>query len=145
MLEVAPDRCEIPRCRAEADLIYLGHGICTAHWNQLTNENAPSDALRMALGIEARPEPPMENTDMSSKKKTVEAKTEKPSKRKEPKEKEELCVFALRMKPEERDALHQMAGPARASRFARTVLVAAANGDEAAIRTAIKEAREAAQ
>lgn len=40
------------------------------------------------------------------------------------------CVFALRLKPEERDAIHQAAGSGKASRFARAILVAAAHGDK---------------
>lgn len=168
------DRCQIPRCRAESVVTYLGHGICSAHWNQLTNENAPPDALKVVLGIAT--EPDLERTHMRNKKKTTQPteqptttetpktdaaapasekkakpaklskvkKAVKPEKKKhEPKPAEELCVFALRMSPAERDALHEMAGPARASRFARTVLAAAAQGDESAFKAAIKEAKEA--
>ena len=40
------DRCQIPRCDAAADLTYLDHGVCTRHWNQLTNENAPLANVR---------------------------------------------------------------------------------------------------
>lgn len=161
------DCCEIPRCRDDGDLTYLGHAICSRHWNQLTNENAAPDALRVVLGIEAALEPTMEDTNMSKSKRNQtlqtpetpladvtpepEKKTKAPKaskagkvlKKRERKPKEELCVFALRMRPEERDALHQMAGPANASRFARTILVAAASGDETTIRSTIKEAREA--
>jgi hypothetical protein len=167
------DRCEIPQCPDEAAVTYLGHGVCARHWNELTNENAPPDALKVVLGIAAEPE--LENTFMSNKKKTqtpeqpaaetaqtdvtamrekkatagkvVKVKKAKPAKqakeKRERKAKEELCVFALRLTPAERDDLHAMAGPARASRFARTVLAAAAQGDEGAFRAAIKEAREA--
>ena len=140
------NRCEIPRCRAEADLSYLGHGVCSPHWNQLMNENAPADALRMALGLPAAHEPEVEDTmsrkkteaktEMNSDGKTAEpvetnpvaspekkakaakaTKPEKPTKAKrEPKVKEEgLVVFAFRLTPEERDAIHKAAGPARAS------------------------------
>lgn len=170
------DRCQIPRCSAEAAVTYLGHGICSDHWNQLTSENAPPDVLKVVLGIAA--EPDQENRHMPKKKTEPEqitptetpkanivppatpekktkppktpktqnaAKPEKPKRepKPKPKPKEELCVFALRLTPAERDALHAMAGPARASRFARTVLAAAAQGDESAFKAAIKEAREA--
>ena len=54
-------------------------------------------------------------------------------------------TFALKMPVPEREAFHKAAGPASASRFARTVLVAFANEDETAFKTAIKEAREARQ
>jgi len=45
-----------------------------------------------------------------------------------------LCVFAFRLTEEERDAIHKAAGPAKASKFARTLLVAAARNDEAAVK-----------
>jgi len=49
-------------------------------------------------------------------------------------------VFAFRLTPEERDAIHKAAGPAKASRFVRALLaVAAARNDEAAVRTIMKE------
>jgi hypothetical protein len=52
---------------------------------------------------------------------------------------EELCVFAFRLTAEERDAIHKAAGPAKASKFARNLLVAAARKDEAAVRAIMKE------
>lgn len=54
---------------------------------------------------------------------------------------EELCVFAFRLTEAERDAIHKAAGPAKASKFARSLLVAAANKDEAAVRAIMKEIR----
>ena len=56
--------------------------------------------------------------------------------------KEELVVFAFRLTPAEREAIHKAAGPARASRFVRRVAVAFANEDEAAFRGVLKETRE---
>ena len=47
--------------------------------------------------------------------------------------KEELVVFAFRLTSEERELLHKAAGPAKASRFVRTLAVAAARGDKARI------------
>ena len=52
---------------------------------------------------------------------------------------EELCVFAFRLTEAERDAIHKTAGPAKASKFARNLLVAAATRDEAAVRAIMKE------
>ncbi len=52
---------------------------------------------------------------------------------------EELCVFAFRLTEAERDAIHKAAGPAKASKFARNLLVAAANKDDAAVRAIMKE------
>jgi len=43
---------------------------------------------------------------------------------------EELCVFAFRLAPEERDAIHKAAGPGKASRFVRTLVAAAARDDQ---------------
>lgn len=162
------DHCEIPRCRRHADLIYLGHGICSDHWNNLTNENAPADAMRIALGIPAAHAPFVEDTNMSKPKKqqteqpaesnqTADApapekkvktskttKAEKPAKpKREQREKEEgLVVFAFRLTPAERDAIHKAAGPGGASRFVRAIAIAAANEDEAAIKAVLMEAGE---
>ena len=67
----------------------------------------------------------------------------KPAKAKrEPKPKEDLCVFALRMTPDERDRLHAATGPARATRYARAVLIAFSNGDDVTFRRLVKEAEE---
>ena len=57
---------------------------------------------------------------------------------------EELCVFAFRLTEAERDAIHKAAGPAKASKFARNLLVAAANKDDAAVRAIMKEVQSEA-
>jgi hypothetical protein len=54
---------------------------------------------------------------------------------------EDLCVFAFRLTAEERDAIHKAAGPAKASKFVRTIAVAAARNDEAAVRAIMKGAQ----
>jgi hypothetical protein len=51
---------------------------------------------------------------------------------------EDLCVFAFRLTAEERDAIHKAAGPAKASKFVRSLVVAAARNDEAAVRAIMK-------
>lgn len=51
---------------------------------------------------------------------------------------EELCVFAFRLTAEERNAIHKAAGPAMASKFVRTLAVAAARNDEAAVKAILK-------
>jgi len=51
---------------------------------------------------------------------------------------EELCVFAFRLTPAERDAIHKAAGPAKASKFVRSLAVAAARNDEAAVKAILK-------
>lgn len=56
----------------------------------------------------------------------------------------DLVVFAFRMTRAEREEIHDAAGPAKASRFTRTVVLAAARGDLATIQTAVKETRKAA-
>jgi hypothetical protein len=74
-------------------------------------------------------------------KKTTRARkpaAEKPtSKAKAPRE--ELCVFAFRLTEEERNDIHKAAGPGKASKFARSLLVAAARKDDAAVRAILKE------
>jgi hypothetical protein len=80
--------------------------------------------------------------------KKAAAKTRKPAKGApvpvvpdEPKQKaprEDLCVFAFRLTAEERGAIHKAAGPANASKFVRTLAVAAARHDEAAVREIMK-------
>jgi len=82
---------------------------------------------------------------MAKKSKRKTKATKEPKSKKEKAPKEELCVFAFRLTPGERDAIHKAAGPARASRFVRTIAVAAATEDEKAYREALKEAREARQ
>ncbi len=47
---------------------------------------------------------------------------------------ENLCVFAFRLTQEERDAIHKAAGPGKATKFVRTLAVAAARNDEAAVK-----------
>src|SRR5262249_35828536 len=55
---------------------------------------------------------------------------------------EELVVFAIRLTEPERQAIHEAAGPARATRFIRAVAIAAAHGDVEAFKRALKEAEE---
>ena len=88
-----------------------------------------------------------EKKNKTTKKAATKPKAEpKPRSAKPPKESREgWGTFALRLPVAERDAIHKMAGPAGASRFARTVLVAFANEDEGAFNTAVKEAREQRQ
>ena len=51
---------------------------------------------------------------------------------------QELVVFAFRLTRAERDLIHQAAGSAKASKLARTLLVAAAQRDEAALKAAME-------
>ena len=67
----------------------------------------------------------------AAEKPAAETKTKAP--------REELCVFAFRLTEAERDAIHKAAGPAKASKFARNLLVAAATKDDAAVRAIMKE------
>ena len=55
----------------------------------------------------------------------------------------ELCTFAIRITPAERDAIHKAAGPRRATRFVRELAIAAAHGDSKGIQRVLKEARGA--
>jgi hypothetical protein len=72
--------------------------------------------------------------------KKVPAKTDR--KRGEPEE--ETVVFAFRLSPDERELIHQAAGPAKASRFVRALAVAAACHDEAAIKLLLQSAKATA-
>ena len=67
----------------------------------------------------------------AAEKPAAETKTKAP--------RESLCVFAFRLTEAERDAIHKAAGPARASKFARNLLVAAATKDDAAVKAIMKE------
>ena len=78
-------------------------------------------------------------------KKKATAKARKPAAAtaaaKAPKEKaprEDLCVFAFRLTEAERDAIHKAAGPAKASKFVRSLAVAAARNEEAAVKAIVK-------
>ena len=51
---------------------------------------------------------------------------------------DELVVFAFRLTEAERNAIHEAAGPAKASKFVRNLAVAAATGDEAAVKEILK-------
>ena len=138
-------RCDIKRCRAEADITYLEHSVCERHWNQLTAEDAPPDTLRMVLGIEATAESAMEDSMGTSTSKARKPKAAKPKAVKEarPKKKalENAVVFAFRLEAADRDIIHKAAGPAGATRFVRSAALAAARGDAAAFEELTKQAK----
>jgi hypothetical protein len=52
---------------------------------------------------------------------------------------EEQVVFAFRLSRAERDAIHAAAGPAKASRFVKTLAIAAAAGDIDVIHAIVAE------
>jgi hypothetical protein len=86
---------------------------------------------------------------MSKTTKKTTTKNKKPAAKKteakaEKKPKEELCVFAFRLTAEERVAIHKAAGPGKASKFARSLLVAAARKDEATVKSIMTEAQSEA-
>ena len=134
-----------------AELSYLGHGICSPHWEEFTRDEAPPDALRMALGVAERgPEADGENAmseqpstpaeagtkeenvkskktakPKAAKKQSAPAKPEKKAARKrEPKE--ELRTLALRVTNEEFDLVHKAAGPRNLTGFMKTAVLNAA-------------------
>jgi hypothetical protein len=151
------DRCGIPRCRDEADVIYLGHPVCQRHWDELAAEDAPPDALRMALGVEGGHRAAVEGRAMDGQKQDkaadqadaasakvkgkartkkaapvkatakAEAPAEKPARKKE--EVVNPVVFAFRLSAADRDRIHDAAGPAKATKFVRGAALAAATGD----------------
>ena len=59
--------------------------------------------------------------------------------------KEDLVVFAFRLTPAERDAIHKAAGPAKASRFVRALCVHAAQGDVETVTRIAEAVRDAAE
>jgi hypothetical protein len=61
-----------------------------------------------------------------------------------PDDSDEMVVFAFRLTRAERDLIHEAAGSAKASRFVRTLALAAARGDEAALQDLLNETREKA-
>jgi hypothetical protein len=69
-------------------------------------------------------------------KKTAKAKEPKPKKEKTPKV--PLVVFAFRLTEEQRDRIHNAAGPGKATRFVRTAALAAASGDRPAFEELLK-------
>jgi len=72
-------RCSIDGCRAAAGIDYLGRGVCTDHWNQLNADDAPPDALRMALGITAAETATEETMDTTETPTTETTATPKPA------------------------------------------------------------------
>ena len=81
------------------------------------------------------------NMAKKNKKQATTTKASKPTRKTTPKE--ELCVFAIRLTEAERDAIHKAAGPRRATRFVRSLAVAAARSDMKGIQRVLREAREA--
>ena len=94
--------------------------------------------------------PPIVPRAKRSKKAEVPAAPEpvetKPDQAKgKPKEKapkEDLVVFAFRLKAAERDLIHQAAGAAKASRFVRALTIAASKGDEKTVLEIVRAAKE---
>jgi len=98
-----------------------------------TDENAtrksrakgPETPASEGNGSEPKTDAPVASKEKGRKPKKAK-KQEKPPK-------EDLVVFAFRLKPEERDLIHKAAGAAKASRFVRALAVAASRGDEKAV------------
>jgi len=80
----------------------------------------------------------MAKSKSTKKKKAARAKKPAVKKAEKTPQREELCVFAFRLTPKEREDIHKAAGPGKASRFVRSLAVAAARNDAAAV-TAIME------
>jgi len=56
--------------------------------------------------------------------------------------KEDLVVFAFRLKAAERDLIHKAAGAAKASRFVRALMIAASKGDEKTVVEIVRAVKE---
>ena len=131
------DRCNVRRCRAEAAITYLDHGVCERHWHQLTAEDAPPEALRIALGIEAEAPAATEDRTMATKQKAKKAK--EPKQEKAPKESQ--VVFAFRLSEAGRDLIHRAAGRGKATRFVLGAAVAAATSNTKAFEALTAQAK----
>ena len=91
-----------------------------------------------SMGLGAFTEDAM-NTNGTKKRTSTKkpaAKTAPKKPKKEPKP--DLVVFAIRLLPEERDSIHKAAGPGKATKFIRSLAVAASNGDLAAVKTMVE-------
>ena len=104
-----------------------------------TKKSAPAKVRKADPVVDVKPFDVREVPVDRKEKKAVAPKAPKaPKAAKEPKEpktpREDLMVFAFRLTKEESAIIHKAAGPGKASKFARTLLVAAARSDEAAVR-----------
>jgi hypothetical protein len=163
------DRCAIPGCGGEVEIIYLDRGLCDKHWNELIADDASRTRLRMGLGLDTTTSPALE-ADMSETettaaegaaeettlekktkgtKKAKLAKTAKPKvvKAKAPKPKRESGpkpdrTFAIRITGDELAAIHKAAGPRNATRFIRSVAAAFAQADTKAFARILEEAAQ---
>ena len=131
------DRCEASRCRNEAAITYLDHGVCERHWHQLTAEDAPPDALRIVLRIEADAPTATEDRTMATKQKAKKAK--EPKQEKSPQEPQ--VVFAFRLSEADRDLIHRAAGRGKATRFVLGAAVAAATSNTKAFEALTAQAK----
>lgn len=149
-----PGRCGVGECGAKASITYLDHGVCEKHWNELTVEDAPPEALRKALGVEAPTILPMEETmtvpKAGSRRGKRSGDSKSPAKERTPREprakqekipNEPLVVFAFRLSEADRDRLHAASGPGGATRFARAAAMAAANSDTKAFQELAAQAK----
>ena len=79
----------------------------------------------------------------STPEETKPAKGKKEKAPKAPKPpKEDLVVFAFRLKATERDLIHKAAGAAKASRFVRALMIAASRGDEKTVVEIVRAVKE---
>jgi hypothetical protein len=82
----------------------------------------------------AKTRKPAKAVAAAKEKKTAKAGKPAVKKAEKTSQREDLCVFAFRLTPEERDAIHKAAGPGKASKFVRALTVAAARNDAAAVK-----------
>jgi len=104
------DHCSIPQCRNEADVIYLGHCLCSTCWNRFTANDAPPDALRMVLGIERERRDNEMHTSQKKTEKSAELKPAKAAKEKkalrEKIDRTGYRTIALRVSPQDFSRIH---------------------------------------
>jgi len=103
--------------------------------------DAPAGRMTVSPYSEVQRVDPAEVDAMAKKSKT-EKKSKAPKAERAPKDPEATKVFAFRLTPAESAAIHKTAGPRNASQFARAVLLAAANEDEGAFKSALTDAKK---
>jgi hypothetical protein len=91
---------------------------------------------------EVQVEAPPETGEAPARRRKTRPLTVVPDEKPEAEPKEDLVVFAFRLKVHERDLIHKAAGAAKASRFVRALTVAAAMGDEETVVEIVRAAKE---
>ncbi len=88
----------------------------------------------------AKPNAPAKTQKPAKRMKAKAVKEPRPKKEKAPKEL--LVVFAFRLTEAQRDAIHNAAGPGKATKFVRSAALAAASGDRPSFEELLKSSQK---